>query len=210
MGQRTVPCPTAVSPVGSGQSYDCGLNINALGAGDYAGIGEVMLVMPRALAALAGSAYLKSKGYTLSRQLYIHALYGDGASLSEKTNDLMIDSIKKSVQLSQKLNELILDADNNIIDRTETVEFSIYDDPDLYYSVQHITLSFSGTKEGDTWHFKISGVDLYDFDTLRLLHDGLSIGNAANDMGWFMQRTGVMTTYGIWVDFEMEYSGGHK
>ena len=166
--------------------------------------------MPRALAALAGSAYLKSKGYTLARQLYIHALYGDGASLSEKTNDLMIDSIKKSVQLSQKLNELILDADNNIIDRTETVEFSIYDDPDLYYSVQHITLSFSGTKEGDTWHFKISGVDLYDFDTLRLLHDGLSIGNAANDMGWFMQRTGVMTTYGIWVDFEMEYSGGHK
>lgn len=52
----------------------------------------------------------------------------------------------------------------------------------------------------------MTATDTYDFDSLRIISEGVTFGNAANDLGWAMQRVGTMTTYDVSVSYQLRWS----
>ncbi len=75
---------------------------------------------------------------------------------------------------------------------------------DLYYSLQHVSFNVSGTKSRGVWNLTITVWDTYNFDNIRSFSK-LSFGNAANDLGWAMQRIGMMTPYYISVSYRIRW-----
>ncbi|MDO5765885.1 MAG: hypothetical protein Q4P84_09325 [Elusimicrobiales bacterium] len=80
------------------------------------------------------------------------------------------------------------------------------DDADLYYSLQHIDFNIKGTKSNGVWSLTVTVTDTNDFDSLRIISEGVTFGNAANDLGWAMQRVGMMTTYDVSVSYQLRWS----
>lgn len=62
-------------------------------------------------------------------------------------------------------------------------------------------MKIKGTKDSkNVWTLKISVSDTYDFTEIRSFSK-LSFGNAANDLGWAMQKIGMMVPYKISVSY---------
>ena len=47
----------------------------------------------------------------------------------------------------------------------------------------------------------LSASDIYNFDELRTVLYGITFANAANDLGWAMQRIGMLVIYSFSVSF---------
>ena len=85
------------------------------------------------------------------------------------------------------------------------VEFPKSSEPDLYYSLQHVTVKYTGKKKGSVWSFNINVSDRYDFNNMRFLKDR-SFGAAANDLGYLMQQAGMMVPYNVSVNYFQKYN----
>lgn len=77
---------------------------------------------------------------------------------------------------------------------------------DLKASVGHIDLYTSGRKIGeDHWKMYVTMEDVFDFDRWMNPTNKLYI---ANNLGYVMQRIGMLHTYSWDLDFEFEYEDG--
>ena len=148
----------------------------------------------------AGSIYLYRNGYNLSYYMYHHGMWGCGSELPYSTKSLLISKLKASDIMSNAVKKAVKEKTGNSINESITVEFQRGNkmNTDLYFSVQHITVGIYGNKSKGRWNLKITVSDTYDFTELRLIH-GFSFGNFANDLGWAMQKLGMMVPYRVYV-----------
>ena len=104
------------------------------------------------------------------------------------------------------ITKILKNTKGNRVYKTGTVEFTTKDtiNADLYYSLQHITFTVSGRKSNGVWSLTITVSDCYDFDNIRSF-SGLSFGNVANDLGWAMQRIGMMVPYNITLSYNIKW-----
>ena len=160
----------------------------------------------KTMIASVGNAYLSYKGYSLSRALFNHGMWGHGRRLSKSTNNLIVDRLKRSSIMKNAISNIIKKANGNRINTRGSVEFTAKDkiNADLYYSLQHVSFSIKGIKKRGVWYLTISVHDTYDFDNIRSFSK-FSFGNAANDLGWAMQRVGMMTPYRISVTYNIKW-----
>jgi len=84
--------------------------------------------------------------------------------------------------------------------KLENQEFK---DGDLYYSIQHIDIVVSGIRNFDnSWKINVHMGEIYDFTKKRGLN---SFADAANDLGYYMQKTGMLIPYRWSVDYSLNY-----
>ncbi|MBQ8925432.1 MAG: RHS repeat-associated core domain-containing protein, partial [Clostridia bacterium] len=158
------------------------------------------------LLSTAGTAYLNKKGYYLASRMYYHGIWGNGKAPGKSITNLAINKLKASQTMKNFFkNKCKRYKSRSSIKKTETVEFPKNSEPDLYYSLQHVTVSYSGKKKGGSWTFNITVSDRYDFDNMRFLKDR-SFGAAANDLGVLMQKAGMMVPYNIRVSYSQKYN----
>ena len=173
---------------------------------NYGTYGWAQYYNAKGIIATAGKAYLGSKGYSLARAMFNHGMWGLGRSAPSSINKLIISRLKKSSIMKNEILKIIKKAKGDVIIDGGTVEFknSGKVNTDLYYSLQHAKFTIIGRKSGGVWNLTISVSDRYDFDNIRSFSE-LSFGNAANDLGWIMQRTGMMVPYRFSVTYKMVY-----
>lgn len=76
--------------------------------------------------------------------------------------------------------------------------FEFSSDSDLYYTIQHADIEVTGVKRSDgKWKVTLLVMDRYDFSHLRLIRDGFSPGNLANDGGFILSSLGDIKPYEI-------------
>ena len=111
--------------------------------------GWIWYCRTKAMIASAGNAYLLYKGYSLSRALFNHGMWGHGRRLSKSTNNLIVDRLKRSSIMKNAISNIIKKAKGNRINTRGSVEFTAKDkiNADLYYSLQHVNFSIKGIKK---------------------------------------------------------------
>ncbi|CAM4395821.1 RHS repeat protein [Paenibacillus alkaliterrae] len=147
----------------------------------------------------AAAAYLLPKGYTLSYNMFFHALYGFG--FSEK---LLISKIKSSAEFTSiikgYINKAVAQNQSTFLYLNKSYEFA---SGDLYYALQHITYNAYGVREGGKWKVGIRIMDKYDFTQFR--KPITKFANAANNLGYVSQKVGIMMPYDVNVRFDYYY-----
>ena len=141
----------------------------------------------------AGLTFLYASGNILSGRMFRHALYGNGRTIDRSISNLMRLLLESSEELKAKIRTAI----SNAMSRGRTsfctgnigIEFK---DKDLYYAIQHADLWLSGYRVNRRWYITVTICDKYDFSEFR---KGLSFSNLANNLGWALQRNGMMKTY---------------
>ena len=141
----------------------------------------------KAAISATATAYLTKKGYTLSRDMFNHAIYGYGKAPGSKITNNMKSKLKASSVIRKLVRNQILSADKNkktTFSYKKIVEFK---SGDLHYSIQHATVKVSGKKANGKWTITVNLEDTYDFTEFsRTFIYGLSVGNLANDLGYVM------------------------
>ena len=69
--------------------------------------GWIWYCRTKAMIASAGNAYLLYKGYSLSRALFNHGMWGHGRRLSKSTNNLIVDRLKRSSIMKNAISNII-------------------------------------------------------------------------------------------------------
>ena len=152
--------------------------------------------------ALVGKTYLDSKGYDLSKEMYLNAIYGNGQGLSDSALQLATEKLKDSRGFINQIKTELLN--NQMVSNYEfNTENDLNVDPDLYYSLQHVNYTIEDIGGGQ---YKVNVSDTYDFDHIRTGFEGVSLGNAANDLGWVMTQVGMMQEYEFETSFIVDMS----
>ena len=152
----------------------------------------------------AANLYLSKKGYELARRMFNHGMYGYGKSPSKSLKDLAVSRLRNSNIMNKIINNVLRYKSVTNFTKYGTVEFknNNFVNADLYYSLQHVSYKIVGKKNRGKWYLTITVWDRYDFDNIRSF-SGITFGNAANDLGWAMQKIGMMVPYNISVTYSI-------
>ena len=173
---------------------------------DSSGHIKVIEPLTKSVIDSAAKKYLLGKKYDLAYDMFHHALYGNGKKLSNSVLNKLKKKIKESAEIKKlmtdKLKPLKKKNHNYVRFMSATIEFK---KGDLYYSVQHADCVYSGTYSNGKWTLKIEVFDKYDFDNFRTFKNGISVGNAANDMGVVLQKAKMLKPYrwGVLFDYKL-------
>jgi hypothetical protein len=148
---------------------------------------------------IAGTSYLNKKGYKIASALYKHAIWGNGKPLSKSITNRIVTKLKKSKDINNKITSILKKIKGKTVEKKLGIEFKT---GDLYYALQHVTLYIKGKRKNNKWNLKITVKDTYDFDEIRTF-EKISFGNAANDLGYAMQKIGMMKKYSIKVSYNI-------
>ena len=136
---------------------------------------------------LAGIAVCVIKGYKFTATCMEHALYGGGTKLTYYNDSNILNEIRKSDEYKAKIKEFKDEyhrsGKRNFND--EGIDFTNSKIKDLYYSIQHATIN---AEVQDTGNLYLEISDVYDFDQIRTISQGISIGSLGNDLGYILQH----------------------
>ena len=150
----------------------------------------------------AGNAFLAARGYSVARTLYNHGMWGYGKAISQSTKDLIIRSLKNSSYFNETIKKSLNGLKKSSVDKLKvSMNFT---SGDLFYSIGKIDFYLSGSKKNGKWTVTITGSDIYNFDNIRSFSK-LSFGNAANDLGWAMQKIGMIVPFTWSISFSYTY-----
>ena len=66
----------------------------------------------------------------------------------------------------------------------------------MYYGIHEAHIYPTGEYcSNGMWNLSVKVVDKFDFSQLWIATKGLSLGSAANDLGYLMQNAGMLTPY---------------
>ena len=147
----------------------------------------------------AGAGYLSLKGYSIASMTYSHGMWGAGYSLSSDQKQKIIQKIKGCKEYRDMKSKLVKRISKGEKAPKATIEF--VNDADLYYAIQHMSITL--TYDSKRKKYKVTMYDRYDFDNWRRIFSktGVSFSNAANNLGWLMQKCGMMIPYDISLQF---------
>lgn len=169
----------------------------------------------KTLVAMAASVYLDSKGYTISKKLFLHSLYGSGNGLAPEVIEEIIDYLQADKAFMDAAKEAVNNKNGygwvkDQRDDDSTYEFDEEDQGDLFYCIQHANITankvfYYDHKDGAREGIRIFFRDRYDFDGSRLLSEGFGFANAANDLGLVMQILNLLKPYEVEISFTYYY-----
>lgn len=135
--------------------------------------------------------------------MYRHAFWGGGRPLSGTTKELAAKKLSGSSILNSSISEKLGSIRGSKAHFNGSIELSANDNPDLFYSLQHIDYRVVGRKTHGHWILRVTVTDPYNFDTIRST-SGITFANLANDLGWYLQRIGMMEPYEFSVTFVID------
>ena len=145
------------------------------------------------------NAYLHAKGYELSRKMFNHALYGFGTPLPESVYKLMRKKLKDSAKFEESVCKTIRKKVKN-----PSLEFT---GGDLHYSIQKAAYSVTSKKRvGTGYRVTVKMRDTYDFTEFRVPLKRV-LSSSANDLGYILQKIGVVWPYKWKVKVRMTVKG---
>ncbi len=152
----------------------------------------------KSILSAAGNGYLRSKKLEASRTLYNHAMWKHGKNLSSKEKKKVVKVLKDASCMKSLISEFYKDSGHMNYTRVyNDVEFENDEkNNDLYFSLQHVDITIIGKWRYGKWTMTVKVEDYYNFDNLRFYNER-SFGSAANDLGWAMERIGMMTPFDI-------------
>lgn len=153
---------------------------------------------------VASNIYLAVKGYSISRDMFNKSMYNPTGNISTKNQKQIISGVASSSQAASSAKTCVSQhKDETSFSNCLGYKDAYYDNGDLQYSIQHIDIYVSGTKKSDNeWDLTYSVTDDYDFMELKPLN---STANIANDLGWVMQKTGLLDVYTWSISFNATY-----
>ena len=164
---------------------------------------------------MAGTEYAKDNGWIYTARFMSHALNGSGTSMNYDNDSALVKTIKKSKNFNnhmKKVQDLYNSTGHGLTGNDKIIEFTVDDIPDLYYSLQHVTINTHLLNDGRIY-FEFS--DKYDFTQYRagakLIIDaavlsgkipekyftGISKGDLANDVGTYALNNGIIHSFAI-------------
>ena len=140
---------------------------------------------------IAGITFLTIKRYTCAAIAYTRGMWGFGEPFSSSEKAQIIKKIRKSKDYTDCKARFLRTGEVP----NKRIEFK--KDRDLYYAFQHMVIKFRYDKR--IKKYVVSMDDTYDFDEMRkiLTDAGVSFANAANNLGLFMQKCGMMIPYDV-------------
>lgn len=161
------------------------------------------IIMKRAMLDTMAKCYLGlMKGYWLSYYMFHHALFGNGSDAP----DYIISFMKTVLTINEGfINDMILLTQNSTDKEIHEFIGKEFKSGDLYYSIATYSGYVDGYRNEDgIWNLYILLWDDYDFDdATRTLDYGISVGNIANDMGYWLQKYHLLIPYYFEVYFTL-------
>lgn len=138
--------------------------------------------------------YLNSKGYELSLAMFYHFLYGNGKKITSYVENRIINGIRTSKEFKTKVKGILKDKKKISSDTIYNMEFL---KGDCYYSLQKVNFTLSGSIKNGRWELYVDVWDTYDFTEIRTFAKKIKItvGNAANDLGYVLQKSRMGKAY---------------
>ena len=154
---------------------------------------------------VTGNVFLDDMGYDLAAWMYDYAFTRRGGQLEYDSLPPMLEKkLIDSKELKEVLGEYISDNSGFFDTKDQTIEF---ESGDLYYAIQKASFRAWGWKDGNGKQIiNIFVWDTYNFDNIRTIENGISLGNIANDMGYVLQHSGQMVEYKWWIRYEYEFT----
>nr|WP_258176152.1 RHS repeat-associated core domain-containing protein [Orenia metallireducens] len=148
----------------------------------------------RNVLSIGAAAYLLPRNYDLSYKLFNHGLFGYGQDLYFGQDSLLAQKVSQSNKFRTKLKKEI--GNRSWFSFNSSIEFET---GDLYYAIQHASYNVWGYRHySGKLKVYVSMGDIYDFTEERPW-EGFS--NYANNLGYYSQKTGVITEYEWKADF---------
>ena len=149
----------------------------------------------------AGYTFLKMKKYNIAAMTYDHGMWGMGNSLSSKQKNKIIEKIKKSSEYQKAKSNLLARIRKGETKPSQQIEFKTT--KDLYYAIQHMSINM--VYDSYRKKYTVNMSDTYDFTEWRraVSKAGVSLSNAANNLGYVMQKCGMMIPYKINLSFQV-------
>ena len=160
---------------------------------------------------MLGTEYAKNSGWIYTARFMSHALNGGGTSMNFDDDSTLVQTIKKSKYFDEHMKK-VQDSYNGtgrgLTGGDKVVQFKLDDIPDLYYSLQHVTVDTHLLDDGRIY-FTIS--DKYDFTQWRVWnkltkdkgnplyrkYEEITKGDIANDVGTLALELGVIHEFNI-------------
>lgn len=139
----------------------------------------------------------------LAHKLFKHSLMSAGnADLSESTKFQLGETLKSSSEIESIINNCISSSNGSSFDNCFSDELN-FKSGDLHYSVGKANINISGINYGDYWDIKFTVSDNYNFDEYR---DTGNKSDFYNNVGYYMQKLGVLNSYEWDVNVQFKYS----
>ena len=179
------------------------IDTNGLFLGKAVAVLFVAYCAIKTVVTVASNIYLNSTKKNLSSEMFNKSMYYAKEPMSEGMEARLINKLYESNEIKNAVTNCI--KENQYKDFNNCSQEIEFTNGDLYYSIQHVTPKISGKKNGVTWSINVNISDKYDFTELRILKKGLTFGNAANDLGYYMQKTKMLEPYEWEVNFSFIY-----
>jgi RHS repeat-associated protein len=152
----------------------------------------------------AASVFLTANKCYIARDMFYHALYGNGKPLSAALKSRIVAKMKDASEIKSGAKKMLDRSTGKIrkyLPSTRwSVEFNQNTNADLYFGIQKANASSIGRRSGRWWQLDTTISDRYDFDNYRLLQD-VKFSSAANDLGRTMQKANWLKPYNWSVKF---------
>ena len=173
-------------------------------------VGWAYYFQAKCLIFAAANLFLLFKGYTLSQAMFNHGMWGYGTSMPSYIKNKLIERLKDSSIMKAYIKSLIKKIKKSWVLPTKsfTVRFEIdkdnLSDTDLYYSIHIANCRVHGQLYCGVWYVYVSVSDTYDFTEIQTF-SSLTFGHLANDLGFLMQKIGMMIPYSFSVSYRTEF-----
>ena len=156
----------------------------------------------KALITVASNIYLRNSKKDLSSDMFNKSMYDSKTPISKSIETKIIEKSKNSTPVINAVNTCIAKSNNTNFKDCEPENFEFTSaDGDLHYSIQHADIKISGLQQEDNWIITVKMSDTYDFTKFRT-DDFFTVSTLANDLGYVMQKTGMLKPY----DWDVQYS----
>ena len=154
---------------------------------------------------ISGTTVLDFMKCPISKVMYVWGMIGNGKEMPSHIKDMLINKYKTSPTVKNEINNCLEKSKNGTINVPQT-DIYFNQERDLYYSMGSSNLSISGFQKPDgKWDLKVKIGDLYDFEFWELnelKHSDFTV--YVNDLGYAMQKAGMMVQYDTTVEFRLE------
>jgi len=142
-----------------------------------------------ALIWVSANLYLTLKGYAVTRGLFNNSLTG-GGSISTSLKNKIISKAKADKDFNNALSTTLKNINGNTVSNLK-ISFA-FTTGDLYYGIHKADMYVTGTKANGKWTLSIKLTDTFDFDGYW---SGIKLASLANNLGYYLQTTGLLTTF---------------
>ena len=166
-------------------------------------IGVVVFATIKTVVTTASNIYLATTGCAISNEMFNKAMYNPIGNISKGTQKKIMEESRGSKEVKDAIKGCVKNSNGKSFDSSECKGSFEFKTGDLYYSIHNDNYEISGNKiDSSLWNINIKMNDVYDFTKIW---KGTSKGALANNLGFFMQHTGMLIPYKWEVNYNMTY-----